>query len=72
MIDNLLKWSGTFFTILGALATSFGLDPLNVVFFNIGSLIWSIAAIRMREPSLIAANVGLLLIYFLGFVLRFF
>ena len=64
------KWLGTTFTILGALFTTLGLDPVNVYAFNLGAVLWLIAAIRMREASLIAVNAALLAIYFVGFVLR--
>jgi len=64
------KWLGTTFTILGALFTTLGLDPVNVYAFNLGAVLWLIAAIRMREASLIAVNAALLAIYFIGFILR--
>ena len=64
------KWLGTTFTILGALFTTLGLDPVNVYAFNLGAVLWLIAAVRMREPSLIAVNAALLAIYFIGFILR--
>lgn len=64
------KWLGTTFTILGALFTTLGLDPVNVYAFNLGAVLWLIAAIRMREASLIAVNAALLAIYFVGFILR--
>jgi hypothetical protein len=64
------KWLGTTFTILGALFTTAGLDPLNVYAFNLGAILWLVAAVRMREPSLIAVNAALLAIYFVGFILR--
>ena len=64
------KWLGTTFTILGALFTTLGLDPVNVYAFNLGAVLWLIAAVRMREASLIAVNAALLAIYFVGFILR--
>ena len=64
------KWLGTTFTILGALFTTLGLDPVNVYAFNLGAVLWLIAAIRMKEASLIAVNAALLAIYFVGFILR--
>lgn len=65
-----LKWSGTGFTILGALLTSLGVDPLNVYAFNLGAVLWLTAAVRMREMSLIVVNAALLAIYVFGAVLR--
>lgn len=64
------KWLGTTFTILGALFTTLGLDPVNVYAFNLGAILWLVAAVRMREASLIAVNAALLAIYFVGFILR--
>ena len=64
------KWTGTGFTLAGAIATALAFDPLNVLMFNLGSLAWLIAAIRMKDNSLMAVNSGLLAIYFVGFLIR--
>lgn len=64
------QWLGTTFTILGALATSAGLDPYNIIFFNLGSLFWLTASIRMKNPALMAVNAALLGIYLLGAIVR--
>ena len=70
-IDNeIFKWTGTAFTLAGAIATALAFDPLNVLLFNFGSLAWLIAAVRMRDNSLMAVNSGLLAIYFVGFLIR--
>lgn len=70
MITSIFKWLGTTLTVLGAAATSLGLDPLNVYLLNAGALTWLVAAVRMREASLIAVNGLLLLIYVVGTILR--
>jgi len=67
-LDNFLQWSATLLTILGALFTSANVYPLNVVTFNIGSILWLAFAIRIKAPSLITVNAILLLIYAAGFV----
>jgi hypothetical protein len=67
---NILKWSGTSFTVLGALLTSLGVDPLNVYAFNLGAVLWLIAAVKMKETSLIVVNAALLTIYAFGAILR--
>lgn len=72
MFDTILKWVGTSLTIGGAAATAAGMDPLNVILFNLGSIVWLAAAVRMREASLIAVNAGLLAIYLVGAIIRFF
>lgn len=70
-IDNIIKWLGTAFTIIGALATAGGFDPVNIVAFNLGSIFWLIAAVRMKDAALMSVNAGLLGIYALGAVVRF-
>jgi hypothetical protein len=69
-LTNALKWLGTAFTLAGALATSLALDPLNVYLFNAGAVTWLVAAIRMKESSLVVVNAGLLLIYIYGIIHR--
>lgn len=68
--NEIFKWAGTAFTLIGAIATALAFDPLNVFMFNLGSLAWLIAAVRMKDTSLIAVNSGLLAIYFIGFLIR--
>lgn len=70
VFDKGLKWAGTAFTVLGAITTVCKLDPANVYFFNLGSIFWLWAAVRMKEPPLIAVNALLLLVYFFGTFLR--
>ena len=65
------KWIGTGATIIGALATAAGFDPINIIAFNIGSIFWLLAAIRMKDAPLMAVNAGLLGIYALGAIVRF-
>ena len=68
--NEIFKWTGTAFTLAGAIATALAFDPLNVLLFNLGSLAWLIAAVRMKDNSLMAVNSGLLAIYFVGFLIR--
>ena len=68
---NVCKWLGTAATILGALATAGGFDPINIIAFNVGSVFWLLAAVRMKDAPLMAVNAGLLGIYALGAVVRF-
>lgn len=67
---NFLKWSGTVFTILGALLTSLSVDPWNVYSFNVGSVLWLIAGVKMKESSLVVVNGVLLAVYAYGVILR--
>lgn len=65
-----LKWLGTALTIAGAVATALAIDPLNVYLFNAGAVTWLLAAIRMKEKSLIVVNAGLLAVYLFGIFYR--
>ncbi len=68
---NVCKWVGTTATIIGALATAGGFDPINIIAFNVGSVFWLLAAIRMKDAALMSVNAGLLGIYALGALVRF-
>lgn len=67
-LNNILKWVATTITLIGAVLTSLNIYPLNVITFNLGSVLWLIFAIRIKEPSLIVVNAGLLLVYVAGLV----
>lgn len=66
------KWIGTASTIIGALLTSCGYDPENIIAFNLGAVFWLLASIRMKDAPLMAVNAGLLGIYAVGAIVRFF
>jgi hypothetical protein len=68
---NTCKWIGTAATIVGALATAGGFDPVNIIAFNLGAVFWLLASIRMKDAALMSVNAGLLGIYALGAVVRF-
>jgi hypothetical protein len=68
---NACKWVGTAATIVGALATAGGFDPINIVAFNIGAAFWLLASIRMKDSAMMAVNAGLLGIFALGALVRF-
>lgn len=61
-----LKWAGTVITLAGALCTSLRIDPLNVYLLNLGSFVFVIWALRIRDRAMITVNAGLLGIYVLG------
>lgn len=65
-VTRYLKWTGTGVTLAGALCTSLRIDPLHVYLLNLGSLLFVLWAIRVRERAMITVNVGLLSIYALG------
>jgi hypothetical protein len=68
---NACKWVGTAATIVGALATAGGFDPINIVAFNIGAAFWLLASVRMKDAALMSVNAGLLGIFALGALVRF-
>lgn len=70
MLNNILKWVACFVTLAGAIATSLAWDPLNIWLLNLGAVLYMIWAIRIREPSLITINAGLLSIYLVGAAIR--
>ena len=69
-INNFLKWIATILTILGALAISYKLDPLNIYLLNVGSVFWIIWSLRIREYSILIVNLVMMLIYGHGLIMR--
>ena len=65
-----LKWIGTVLTLVGAVLTSVDAQPWNVWLLNIGSAVFVWWACRIRDGAMITVNVGLLLIYSIGTVIR--
>lgn len=66
MVNSILKWSGMTVVILGALFTSLRIDPLNIYFLNLGSLLYLLWGYRIREWNLVIVNAVLLVIYMMG------
>lgn len=66
----ILEWTATAVTVMGALATVLGYDPLNIYLLNVGSILWLIWAVQIKKLSLVIVNAGLLSVYVYGFVLR--
>lgn len=66
----LLKWTGTVLTLLGAILTSIDIQPYNVWLLNIGSAVFVWWACRIRDRAMITVNLGLLLIYSIGVIIR--
>lgn len=70
MMNSILKWLATLLTILGALAITHGLDPLNIYLLNVASILWIIWALRIGERSIIVVNAAMLVIYGYGLIIR--
>lgn len=64
------KWVATVITLFGALFTSLGIDPLNIILLNIGSFLFLIWGIMIKDKAMMSVNSGLLFIYFFGLILR--
>lgn len=71
-IDNvtLIKWVATVITISGAACTALSFDPLNIILLNLGSFLFLIWGIMIKDKAMIAVNSGLLFIYFVGIIVR--
>lgn len=65
-----LKWAGTILTLAGAFLTSIDVQPWNVWLLNLGSAVFVWWAVRIRDGAMITVNLGLLLIYTIGTIIR--
>jgi len=65
-----IKWVATALTLGGALTTSLGIDPLNIILFNFGSMLFLWWGFLIKERAMQVVNGGLLLIYLTGLFLR--
>ena len=68
--DWYLKWIACAVTLVGALATSLQMDPLNIWLLNAGAALYLVWSLRIREWSLVTINGGLLAIYLIGLFVR--
>lgn len=71
LLNRILSWAGCASTLLGAVCTSLGWDPENIILLNSGAALYLVWSIRVREWSLVLVNGGLLAIYLFGAILRF-
>lgn len=67
---NVFKWVATFVTLAGALATALAMDPLNVILLNVGSALFLVWGVLIKEKAIILVNLGLLAIYGFGIAIR--
>jgi hypothetical protein len=65
-IDDILKWLGCVAVCMGALLTSFRIDPMNIYFLNLGAALYLVWSIRIGERNLIVVNGVLLGLYIIG------
>jgi hypothetical protein len=66
VLNNILKWSATIITLIGAVLTAANLYPYNIYAFNVGCILWIAWGYRIRENCIILVNSVLLAIYLVG------
>lgn len=69
-IANIFKWIATAVTLAGAICTALTIDPLNVILLNIGSALFLVWGVLIKDKAMILVNSGLLAIYGFGMFLR--
>jgi hypothetical protein len=68
MINSILKWSGCFLVIAGAICTSLRIDPLNIILLNMASICYLSWGYRIKEWNQVVVNVVLIVIYIIGLI----
>jgi hypothetical protein len=69
-IANVFKWIATAVTLAGAICTALTIDPLNVILLNIGSALFLVWGVLIKDKAMILVNSGLLAIYAFGMFIR--
>ena len=69
-LEIVAKHLALFFTLVGALFTTLAWDPFNILFLNLGAVLYLFWAYRVRDWNLVAVNGGLLTIYLIGAIIR--
>jgi hypothetical protein len=64
------KWVATGVTLSGGLATALMYDPINIYLLNIGALLFLIWGYLIKDKAMIVVNLGMLLIYIIGILVR--
>jgi hypothetical protein len=65
---KILEWVATLVTIIGAFLTAFDYHPFNLIFLNLGSVLWLTWAILDHKLSIALVNGVMLLIYIAGMI----
>ena len=69
-MNRFLGWLGCVFVCAGAVCTSFQIDPLNILFLNLGALVYLIWSIRTKTWNQVVVNTVLIGIYAAGAIIR--
>ena len=67
---NTIKWTATAITLTGAVLASLNIYPACAVVLNLGSFLFLVWSILIRDPAMITVNAGLLTIYTLGLAIK--
>ena len=70
MLNNILKWTALVATLTGAGFTAFELHFANRELLALGSLLYLVWSVRIKELNLVAVNAGLLTLYAVGLFVK--
>ena len=70
MFNNILKWTACAVVLVAALLTSFEVLVYNRELFAVGSALYLLWSVRIREASLVVINGALLAIYVVGIAVK--
>ena len=69
-IATQIKWTATAVTLTGAVLASLNIYPACAVVLNLGSFLFLIWSILIRDRAMITVNAGLLTIYTVGLLVK--
>ena len=69
-IATQIKWTATAVTLSGAVLASLNIYPACAVVLNLGSFLFLIWSILIRDRAMITVNAGLLSIYTVGLLIK--
>ena len=69
-IANGFKWVATIVILIGAVLTSLNVYPYSAIALNLGSFLYLIWSLLIKDLAMIIVNGGLLLIYTVGLAIK--
>jgi len=69
-IATQIKWTATAVTLTGAVLASLNIYPSCAIVLNLGSFLFLIWSILIRDRAMITVNAGLLTIYTVGLLIK--
>jgi hypothetical protein len=69
-ITTTIKWTATAVTLSGAVLASLNIYPASALVLNLGSFLFLIWSILIRDRAMITVNAGLLMIYTVGLLIK--